>query len=83
MSKAKLRCCASCEWIFIAGTPDTGCPKCGFGHYSARYVHGQRAYRYARTQKPWFDRKMSATAVKLQREIDAAAPKPVPMLDFK
>ncbi len=44
--RAKLRCCASCMWIFYR-TPETnasGCPKCSFAHYGARYVFGKQAY---------------------------------------
>lgn len=47
---SKLRVCASCEWIFNTGVE---CPKCGFGSYSARYVYGNKAYTYAKNQKPW------------------------------
>lgn len=77
--KAKLRVCASCEWIFTADNQHPefgGCPKCGFAHYGARYVYGDKAYTYAKTQKPWFDRKMADYAVKLHQEVEAAAPKP-------
>lgn len=63
---AKLRVCASCEWIFNTGV---GCPKCQFGSYGAHYVYGNNAYRYAKTQKPWFDRKMADYSFKLIQEI--------------
>lgn len=67
MSKAaKLRVCASCEWIF---TGHDACPKCGFGHYGARYVYGDKAYVYAKTQKPWFDKKLADYGAKLSNEI--------------
>lgn len=75
--KAKLRVCASCEWIFTDDQqyPEHGgCPKCAFAHYGARYVYGNKAYRYAKTQQPWFDRKMGDYAVKLHKEIEAAQP---------
>lgn len=36
---AKLRVCASCEWIFNNGV---GCPKCQFGSYGAHYVYGKK-----------------------------------------
>lgn len=49
-SAAKLRCCASCEWIFNVGVT---CPRCGFGSYGAYYVYGKACYRYAKTQVPW------------------------------
>ena len=59
MSKtAKLRVCASCEWIFKGGKY-TSCPKCGFAHYGARYVYGDVCYRFAKTQQPWIDRKVA------------------------
>lgn len=54
---AKLRVCASCSWFFKL-TPDTaqtGCPKCGFAHYGARYAYGKQAYQLAVTQQPWID----------------------------
>lgn len=55
--KAKLRVCASCEYIF----KDLGdCPKCGFGHYGARSVYGDKAYVYAKTQEPFIHRKIEA-----------------------
>lgn len=63
---AKLRVCASCEWIFNTGVE---CPKCQFGSYGAHSVYGNNAYRYAKTQKPWFDRKMADHAFKLLQEI--------------
>lgn len=68
--KAKLRCCASCEWVFSGGIE---CPKCGFGSYGARYVFGSRAYRYRFTQLPWKNRKMEAYEDTLDREIAATA----------
>lgn len=64
-----LRSCGKCEWIFIVKNPDVGCPKCGFGHFGARSLYGNRTIRYFRTQNPWFDRKMGDYAVQLQREI--------------
>lgn len=48
--QAKLRVCAKCEWIFKG---EMSCPKCGFAYYSARYVYGNKAYRYEITQEPW------------------------------
>ena len=74
MFKAKLRTCASCEWIFKLDDPMKSqmCPKCGFGHYSARYVYGNKAYRYAKTQQPWYDKKMADYSYKLRQEINAA-----------
>lgn len=63
MMKAKLRVCASCEWIFRG---DTDCPECGFASYGARWVYGDKAYRYELTQEPWKDRKLS----KVESELD-------------
>ena len=72
MSKtANLRTCACCEWIFTMDKQHPtmgGCPQCGFGHYGARHVYGNKAYQYARTQRPWLDKKMAAHADKLQAE---------------
>lgn len=64
----KLRVCARCEWIFKTKVCPA-CPVCGFGSYGARWVYGKRAYTYAKTQKPWKDRKLSAyeTALELER----------------
>lgn len=70
--KAKLRICASCEWVFSGGVE---CPKCQWGSYGAHYVYGNKAYRYAISQKPWMDKKMDDFAVELLKEIDASVPK--------
>jgi len=67
--RANLRCCASCEWIY-EGLRE--CPKCGFASYGARYVHGDRAYRYKKTQEPWMNKKIDRYAVKLLGEIVSA-----------
>jgi len=68
--RAALRCCASCEWIYKgAGRP---CPQCGFVSYGARFIHGNKAYKYAITQQPWLDRKMEAYAIELDQLIRAA-----------
>lgn len=64
---AKLRVCASCEWIFNTGVE---CPKCQFGSYGAHCVYGNNAYRYAKTQKPWYERKMGDYSIKLLQEIE-------------
>lgn len=69
--RAKLRVCARCEWIFHVSEA-AACPKCEFAHYSARYVFGNKAYRYAVTQQPWFDRKMNEYASELYGEIETA-----------
>jgi hypothetical protein len=64
--RAKLRVCASCDWIF-SNTHD--CPKCSFAHYGARYVYGDKCYRYAKTQQPWLEKKVSNYICKLRAEI--------------
>jgi len=73
MSKAIIRVCASCEWIFRLSSPDAQepCPKCEFGHYSAVYVYGRRAYWLERTQAPWKAKKMFTAEQKLDKEIEA------------
>ena len=69
---AKLRVCASCEWLFKdTRHPETGgCPKCGFAHYGARFVYGDKAYTYAKTQRPWFDKKLAEYSFQLRREVE-------------
>ena len=62
-SNALLRVCASCEWIYkVLGGHliiyDYGCP------------NGNKAYRYAKTQKPWMDKKLATYTGKLLDEID-------------
>lgn len=64
--KAELRVCASCEWIFKGGVE---CPQCQFGSYGAYNVYGRNAYRYAVSQKPWYDRKMASYSFKLLKSI--------------
>lgn len=64
-----LRTCASCEWVFKAKNGNPTCPKCQFGSYGARYVYGDKAYIYAKTQKPWKDKKMFEYEMKLNQEI--------------
>lgn len=71
--KANLRCCASCEWIFKQ-SEHGDCPKCHFAHYGARYVYGNKAYKYLFTQIPWFDRKVDNYKCKLLDEIDKSLP---------
>lgn len=74
---AKLRVCASCEWIFSDQRhPETGgCPACGFAHYGARFVYGDAAYKFAKTQKPWFDKRMADYAYKLHCEMRDLQPR--------
>ena len=72
-SKAKLRVCASCEWIFnITSAKQGSCPKCRFTHYGARYVYGSRCYEYAKTQQPWVDKLVATYKGKLLDEILAS-----------
>jgi hypothetical protein len=73
--QAKLRVCASCEWVFLRTdkTDHEGCPKCGFAHYGARFVYGDKAYRYAKTQEPWINRKMNAYFYELLKELPKAS----------
>lgn len=67
MSKhAKLRACASCEWIFRNGVE---CPKCGFVSYGARCVYGDKCYTYEHNQKPWLEKKVLAYEIELLGEI--------------
>lgn len=65
----KLRTCASCEWIFNAINNDPTCPKCEFGSYSAKYVYGNKAYRYKLTQEPYKNKKLEELHYKLLLEI--------------
>lgn len=67
---AVLRTCASCEWVFKMVDDDPECPKCKFGSYGAKYVYGKQAYTYARTQKPWKEKKMFSYEMKLEGEIN-------------
>jgi len=70
--KGSLRTCASCEWIFLVKHPEDGeCPKCGFGHYGAHYVYGNKAYDYAKTQEPWKNKKLAQYAAELDDIIKA------------
>jgi len=70
---ASLRVCASCEWIFLRKDGLDGCPKCGFAHYGARFVYGDKCYRYARTQEPWLKRKLDQRYFELLKEIPEAS----------
>jgi len=56
---------------------DPSCPQCSFGSYGARYVYGDKAYKYAKTQKPWKDRKMFDYEMKLDRIIKQSKTPPV------
>ena len=67
--RAKLRCCASCEWIYRATEQKSDCPRCGFASYGARWVHGPRCYRFERTQEPWSDRQLAKRSTELYNEI--------------
>jgi len=74
MAEAKLRVCASCEWIFKLQELPMECPKCGFAHYGAYYVYGNQAYQHARTQHPWVERKVRGYRDELQAEADKSNP---------
>jgi hypothetical protein len=70
--RANLRTCASCEWIY-EGHSD--CPKCQFGSYGARFVYGNKCYRFSRTQEPWMKKKLSSYECQLLDEIEKSLPK--------
>lgn len=70
--KSKLRVCASCEWIFQETEDVKSCPKCGFGHYGARYVYGNKAYKYQHTQEPWIQKKLSNYEIQLRNEVTSS-----------
>lgn len=63
---ARLRVCASCEWIF---KDHKSCPKCGFAHYGARFVYGDKCYKFAITQQPWIDQKIANYTLDLIEEV--------------
>ena len=63
---AALRVCASCEWIFKEGVE---CPQCHFGSYGAYFVYGRNAYRYAISQKPWYESRMAQYSIELLKII--------------
>lgn len=74
--RARLRCCASCEWIYLVRpktAEDNGrdCPKCGFAAYGARSVHGDRAYKFLITQAPWLKRSLARVEMELRSQIVA------------
>ena len=56
--------------LSVSDTDINGCPKCGFAHYGARFVYGDAAYRYAKSQKPWLERRIAEYSYKLRKEID-------------
>lgn len=63
--RANLRVCCSCEWVFRRDKSDGTCFHCGWPSYGARYVYGDRAYVYEKTQAPWKKRKMDALSFEL------------------
>ena len=65
--RASLRVCMSCEWIYKGSI--SGCPKCSWPSYGARFVYGNMAYKYAKTQRRWMDKKMFAYQMELMKEI--------------
>lgn len=64
---AKLRVCASCEWVFNKGIE---CPKCSFGSYSAWSVYGNASYPYAKSQIPYRKKKTANFLAKLAAEVE-------------
>lgn len=66
--RANLRICASCEWVFKY-SHHRSCPKCGFAHYSARYVCGDKCYRFQKIQGPWLRKRLAMTQRELEAEI--------------
>jgi len=62
--RAKLRVCASCEWLYN-GNRD--CPVCGFASYGARFAYGDICYKYKRTQKPWEDKRIARFLYRLRK----------------
>jgi hypothetical protein len=95
--KADLRVCASCEWIYRLSDPlpkeklekgfEQGqCPQCRFASYGARYVFGNKTYRYAITQEPWKRRKLTDFEYQLDCQIQKENPikeKPKPKNPFR
>jgi hypothetical protein len=65
--KANLRCCCHCQWIYTG--LNKGCPKCEWPSYSARYVFGNKAYKFSVTQEPWLEDRMTDYRMKLLKEI--------------
>jgi hypothetical protein len=51
-------------------TKESGCPKCNFAHYGARFVFVDKAYTYHKTQKHWIDNKIDRYQQKLISEIN-------------
>ncbi len=70
---AKLRVCARCEWIFKRKSK-TGCPKCEFASYGARFVYGDKCYKYMISQEPWMKRKIDEYRSKLLSIIERTNP---------
>lgn len=70
--RANLRCCASCEWIYEGC--NLPCPKCGFASYGAKFVYGNKAYRYKETQEPWIRNKIDRYMTELMDEISKNKP---------
>jgi hypothetical protein len=62
---AKLRVCASCEWVFEGHIP---CPQCGFASYGAKHVYGNKAYKYKYTQEPFITQKLQTYKMTLMNQ---------------
>lgn len=64
--------CGKCRWV----SKQFLCPKCQAPpSRSARDAYGDSAYRYAKTQRPWFDHAMAELATRLKREIELSQPR--------
>ena len=57
----------SCEWIFDT---EGDCPKCSWPSYGARFVYGDKAYKFKTTQEPWIKKKLSRYLQELLSEIN-------------
>jgi hypothetical protein len=66
--RAKIRICASCEWVYSREVSDE-CPICGFASYGARYVLGKNYHKELTRQQPYRDRKEFNFLCKLDTEI--------------
>jgi hypothetical protein len=71
---ANLRVCGRCEWVYKLSDNacelwDGGCPSCGFASYGARWVYGNRAYRYYYTQEPWLKQRLASIESKLRAHV--------------
>lgn len=68
-SNAILRICASCEWIFRTTDHEYTCPKCEWVSYGARFMYGEKCYKYEITQEPWMRKKIKKYEMELLKII--------------